>query len=176
MTGTALQINHHHILRRAPTRTARAFAGFACQSLQLENTAQGQPENARAADPQQIAAGHFEMRIAKIAASAASYLEHRVFGFDASLILKAISDKKLNLPEPNFHRQWPWLDEVAAARAARSAASKPEPANALAVPIFAAIDRLARPETDQEGQLLAIQLTRIALAMPGTGLLTESWL
>jgi hypothetical protein len=70
------------------------------------------------------------------------------------------------LPEPSFHRQWPSLDEVAAARADRAASSKREPANALAAPIFAAIDRLASPETDKEGQLLAIQLARIALAMP----------
>jgi hypothetical protein len=84
------------------------------------------------------------------------------------LILKAISDKQLNLPEQSFHRQWPWFDEVAAARADRAVSPKPEPANALAVPIFAAIDRLAKPETDKEGQLLAIQLARIALAMPHT--------
>ena len=97
-------------------------------------------------------------------AVAVEYLEDRVFGLDASLILKAISDRQLNLPEPSFQRQWPWFEEVAAARAARAASLKP--ANALAVPIFAAIDRLAKPETDHEGQLLAIQLARIGLAMP----------
>jgi hypothetical protein len=41
------------------------------------------------------------------AAVAAEYLEDRAFGLDASLILKAISDTQLNLPEPSFHRQWP---------------------------------------------------------------------
>jgi hypothetical protein len=70
------------------------------------------------------------------AAVAAGYLEDRVFGFEASLILKAISDKQLNLPEPRFNRQWPWLDEVVAARANRAVSPKPEPANALAAPIF----------------------------------------
>jgi hypothetical protein len=100
------------------------------------------------------------------AAVAAAYLEDRVFGFDASLILKAISDQQLNVPEPNFHHQWPRLDEVAGARANRAVSPKREPANALAVPIFTAIDRLAKPEIDNEGQLLAIQLARIALAMP----------
>jgi hypothetical protein len=100
------------------------------------------------------------------AAVAIAYLEDRVFGFDASLILKAISDRRLNLPEPSFPRQWPWLDEVAVARAERAVSPKREPANALAVPIFAAIDRLAKPETDREDQLLAINLARIALAMP----------
>jgi hypothetical protein len=103
------------------------------------------------------------------AAIAAEYLEDRVFGFEASLILKAISDKQLNLPERSFHRRWPWFDEVAAARADRAASSKCEPANPLATPIFAAIDRLAKPETDSEGQLLAIALARIALAMPHSG-------
>ncbi len=68
-------------------------------------------------------------------AIAGAYLENRVFGFDASLILKAISDKQLNVPEPNFRRQWPWLDEVPAARAERAASPKLEPANALAIPI-----------------------------------------
>src|SRR6185369_3571208 len=50
----------------------------------------------------------------EVAAVAAQYLEDRVFGFDAAVILKAISDKQLNLPEPSFHRQWPWLDKIAA--------------------------------------------------------------
>jgi hypothetical protein len=102
----------------------------------------------------------------EVAAVAAEYLENRVFGFEASLILKTISDTQLNLPEPNVFRRWPWLDEVAAARIDRATSPRREPANALAVPIFAAIDRLAKPETDKEGQLLAIQLARIALAMP----------
>jgi hypothetical protein len=97
---------------------------------------------------------------------AATYLEDRVFGFQASLILKAISDKQLNLPDPDLRRQWPRFDEVARARADFAVSSKRKPANTLAVPIFAAIDRLAKPETDKEGQLLAIQLARVALAMP----------
>jgi hypothetical protein len=97
---------------------------------------------------------------------AAQYLENRVFGSDAALILKALSDKQLNLPEPDFRRQWPWFDEVGTARAARAAAPRPQPANVLAEPIFAAIDRLAKPETENTSQLLAIDLARIALAMP----------
>jgi hypothetical protein len=100
------------------------------------------------------------------AAVAADYLEDESFGFDASLVLKAISDKQLNVPESNSHRQWPWLDEVAAARAARAVVPKPPPANAVAEPIFAAISSLAKSENEGSRQLLAIQLTRIALAMP----------
>lgn len=93
------------------------------------------------------------------------YLEHPEFGFEAALILKSVSDKQLKIPEPNSFRRWPWFDEVAAARAARTAAPV-EPANSYADPIWAAIDRLARPENDKPSQGLAIRLSRIALAMP----------
>jgi hypothetical protein len=99
---------------------------------------------------------------------ASEYLEDRLFGGDAALILKAISDKQVNAPAPSIHRQWPRYEEVAAARAHRAVSPKRELAHWLADPIFAAIDRLAKPDTDQEGQLLAIQLARIALGMPHT--------
>jgi NACHT conflict system protein len=102
------------------------------------------------------------------AAVAAEYLEDRTFGFDAALALKSISDKQLDSPEPDWHRRWPWLSEVAAARAKRADPNASQPANALAAPIFAAIDRLSTSETDKEGQHLAINLARIALAMPHT--------
>jgi hypothetical protein len=94
------------------------------------------------------------------------YLEHPDFGFEAALVLKAISDKHLSVPAPDSFRHWPWLDEAASARAARTASPAPEPANTYAEPIFAAIDRLARPETDTGSQQLAIKLSRVALAMP----------
>lgn len=80
----------------------------------------------------------------EVAAVAVQYLEDRHFGLSAALILKAISDEQLNTPEPSFHRQWPSFDEVATARANRAASPKPEPLNALAEPIFAAIERLRR--------------------------------
>lgn len=99
-------------------------------------------------------------------AVASEYLEDRIFGFDAALILKAISDTQLNIPQSGVFRRWPWLDEVAAARKKRAASDEEAPANTLADPILAAIDRLAKPEIDTEGQLLAIQMARIALAMP----------
>jgi hypothetical protein len=60
---------------------------------------------------------------------AATYLEDRVFGLEAALILKAISDKQMNLPAPSVNRQWPWLNEVAGARVARAALPRREPAN-----------------------------------------------
>jgi hypothetical protein len=102
----------------------------------------------------------------EVAAVAVQYLEDRNFGFSAALILKSISDRKLNVPEPSFHRRWPWFDEVEAARKNRASSPRPEPLNELAVPIFAAIDRLARPQAEKDDQLLAIGLARIALSMP----------
>ena len=70
------------------------------------------------------------------------------------------------MPEPGLHRRWPWFDEVEAARKVRAMSPRPKPLNALASPIFAAIDRLAKPEAEKEDQLLAISLARIALSMP----------
>ena len=66
-----------------------------------------------------------------VAAVAAQYLENPIFGLDAALILKALSDKQLNAPEPSFWRQWPWFDGVDVARKARAAAPRRAPANAL---------------------------------------------
>ena len=96
----------------------------------------------------------------------AAYLEDRHFGFDAAVALKAMSDRRLNVPKPSFQRQWPRFEDVAAARARRAAPPMEAPADTFSRPIIAAIDRLAREEVDKEGQLLAIQMARIGLAMP----------
>jgi hypothetical protein len=102
----------------------------------------------------------------EVAAVASQYLEDHLFGLSAALILKFISDKKLDIPEPDFYRRWPWFDEVGAARANRAASPRPAPLNNLAAPIFAAIDRLTKPDASKDDQLLAISLTSIALNMP----------
>src|SRR5262249_55342668 len=101
-----------------------------------------------------------------VARAVLKYLEHPEFGFEAALILKSVSDKQLKVPEPDFFRRWPWFDEVAAARAARTVTPAAEPANTYADPIWAAIDRLANSEDEKPRQELAIKLSRIALAMP----------
>jgi hypothetical protein len=101
-----------------------------------------------------------------VARAVVKYLEHPEFGFEAALVLKSVSDKQLKVPEPDSFRRWPWFDEVAAARAARSAVPVGEPANSYADPIWVAIDRLGNPESDKANQELAIKLSRIALAMP----------
>ena len=104
-----------------------------------------------------------------VAAVAAQYLENPIFGLDAALILKALSDKQLNAPEPTFWRQWPWFDGVDVARRARAAAPPRAPANSFADPIFTAIGRLAKPENKNTEQLLAIELARVAMTMPHSG-------
>jgi hypothetical protein len=102
----------------------------------------------------------------EVAAIMPEYLEDHNFGFSAALILKSVSDKRLNIPEPDIFRRWPSFDDVGDARKNRAASPKPEPANSYAVPIFAAIDRLAKPEANKEKQALAINLARVALSMP----------
>jgi hypothetical protein len=104
-----------------------------------------------------------------VAAVAGQYLENPMFALDATTILKALSDKQLNAPEPTFWRQWPWFDGVDVARRARAAVPPRAPANVFADPIFTAIDRLAKPENKNTEQLLAIELVRVALTMPHSG-------
>jgi hypothetical protein len=101
-----------------------------------------------------------------VATIAAGYSENRLFGFEAALILKSISDKEMNLPEPDAFWRWPNFGDVVTARAERTKSVPSPPANTLAASIFAAIDRLAARESDNEGQLLAIKLGRIGLSMP----------
>ncbi len=97
----------------------------------------------------------------------AAYLEDRIFGFEAAVALKGISDRLLNVPNPSFHRQWLRFEEVAAARTRRASPSKiPLADTLLAQAIFATIDRLASEEADEEAQQLAIRMAPIALAMP----------
>ena len=101
----------------------------------------------------------------EVAGVVSQYLEDQDFGLSAAQILKSISDKQMNEPEPSFYRRWPWFDGVAAARANRATLPKAEPLNTLAAPIFAAIHRLATPDASKENQLLAIGLTCIGLGM-----------
>lgn len=102
----------------------------------------------------------------EVASAVARYLERSEFGVEAAQILKSISDKQLKVPEPDFVRRGPWFDGVAAARSARTASAAGKPANDYASPIWVAIDRLAKAESDKSSQELAIKLSTIALAMP----------
>lgn len=102
----------------------------------------------------------------EVASVAEQYLESHEFGFSAAIILKAVSDAQFNLPAPDVFHRWLRFDDVATVRAIRADTLKLEPANKLANPIFAAIDRMAKPVAAKEDQLLAISLMRIALSMP----------
>ncbi|NYG46514.1 DNA polymerase III delta prime subunit [Bradyrhizobium sp. IAR9] len=100
-----------------------------------------------------------------VARAVVKYLEHPEFGLEAALVIKSVSDKQLRVPEPDLFQRWPWFDEVAAARSARSAAPA-ELANSYGDPIWAAIDRLAHLENQKPQHALAITISRVALAMP----------
>src|SRR5258708_21761613 len=77
VAGAALEKNQDDVFCGAPARAAGALAGFAGEGLQFEERAKGEAKDARAADAEQIATGHFEVRIAKIAAGAAGYFDHK---------------------------------------------------------------------------------------------------
>ena len=91
------------------------------------------------------------------AAIAAGYLRDQIFGADAALALKEISDVGLGIGLRDFRKRWPWLDEIPAARAKRAVSPRPTPANALAVPIFETLDELAKPDNEATDQLQAIR-------------------
>jgi hypothetical protein len=102
----------------------------------------------------------------EVATTATQYLGNHYFGRSAALVLKSISDEELGVPPPDPFRRWPWFGDVEAARERRSVSPKVGPLNAYAIPIFETIDRIAKPESDKADQLLAIDLTRVALSLP----------
>jgi hypothetical protein len=136
------------------------------------NAAKGSPPEARRRGEVDINGYGLQYRDAftRLGDDAASlvsqYLESPAFATDAAYVLQAISNRQLNVPEPGIHRTWPWLDQVTAARVARNSSPKSAPANDLSEPIFAAIDRLAKPDNEQAKQYLALTLAQIALSMP----------
>jgi len=97
---------------------------------------------------------------------AADYLEDREFGVDATVVIKAHLSAQDSAPQPSFFQQWPRFEAVAAARLAREAGRAFADTSSPGDPIFAAIDRLAQAESDEEGQCLAIRLLPLALAIP----------
>jgi hypothetical protein len=93
------------------------------------------------------------------------YLEEPMFAVEASLVLKAISDRKSNVPDPTPFDRGTRFEAVAVARAARAARREPRQTNAIEEAIFGAVGRLARKD-DRESQLLAIKLGSIGLSVP----------
>ena len=136
------------------------------------NAAKASPPEARRRGEVDINGYGFQYRDAfarlgdESAGLVSQYLESPTFAIDAAHVLQVISNRQLKVPEPGIYRTWPWLDQVTAARAARNSSPKPAPANGLSEPIFAAIDRLAKPDNEQPKQYLAVALAQIALSMP----------
>lgn len=93
------------------------------------------------------------------------YLEDEEFGFDAACALKAIYARKHGDEKPSAFRRWPNLADAAFRRAQGPLEGDTTYSNA----IFAAVERLIVPGCTAEQQALAIQIARIAIAMPHHG-------
>src|SRR6185436_10262982 len=76
VTWTALEINHDHIFSHAPARTAGFFQRLGCLRLKFQEGAERKAQHSRAADTQEVAPGHFQVRIAKVTACTTGYFEH----------------------------------------------------------------------------------------------------
>jgi len=94
------------------------------------------------------------------------YLEDKDFGFDAGVLLVQVWHHQSNVPMPGGLNRWPNFSEVVAARARRLPGAMAAPPSSLAERIFAAISHLAKPENDNDAQLQAIRLGRLALSIP----------
>jgi hypothetical protein len=93
------------------------------------------------------------------------YLEEPMFAVEASFVLKAISDRKNNVPEPTPFGRGTRFEVVAAMRTARAAGREPRQTTAIEEAIFGAAGRLSKKD-DRESQLLAIKLGSIGLSIP----------
>lgn len=93
------------------------------------------------------------------------YLEEPMFAVEASLVLRAISDKKNNVPEPAPLNRGTRFEAVAVSRTARASGREPRQTNAIEEAIFDAVGRLAKKD-DRESQILAIKLGSIGLSVP----------
>ena len=92
------------------------------------------------------------------------YLEDEDFAVSAALVLKAVSDRAQNKPNPAQFGPVPDFSDVKARRAERQVAG--EPTSPLAEMIFATVERLMQPAGEEKRQRLAIALGRIGLSMP----------
>lgn len=93
------------------------------------------------------------------------YLENEAFGFDAACALKSIFDSKHGVEKPSMFRRWPHLADAAMRRAQGQLPGD----TAYSDAIFAAVERLVAPGRIPEQQALAIQIARMAVAMPYRG-------
>jgi hypothetical protein len=104
----------------------------------------------------------------RVPAIVTSYLDEPLFGVEAGLILKALSDNDNGFPESDVLRQGPRFEAVAVARSDRTGSRLNGKATASETAMFEAITRLGKAQNDRDSQLLAIKLGSIALAMPHT--------
>jgi hypothetical protein len=93
------------------------------------------------------------------------YLENHEFGFMAGVLLVEAHHRQVNTAMWDPMRRWPDFSGVEAARERRRSTPAP-PSSPIADRIFAAIERLGRPENENKAQLLAIQLGKLAVSIP----------
>lgn len=93
------------------------------------------------------------------------YLENYEFGFMAGVLLVEAHHRQANTAMWDPMKRWPDFSEVEAARERRRSTPTP-PSSPTADRIFAAIERLARPESEERAQLLALQLGKLAISIP----------
>ena len=75
MTRAALQIAEDDVLGLAPAG-ATHVSGLSGPGLQLEHVGQAEAQHARAANAQQVATGHFQVRIAQVLSEFSGYRNH----------------------------------------------------------------------------------------------------
>ena len=93
------------------------------------------------------------------------YLETCEFGVPAGVLLVEVHHRQANTAIWDPMRRWPDFSDVETAREKRRS-SPPPPSSPMADRIFAAIERLGRPENEDKAQLLAIQLGKLAVSIP----------
>jgi hypothetical protein len=93
------------------------------------------------------------------------YLKNYEFGFMAGVLLVEAHHRHANTAMWDPMRRWPDFSEVEAARERRRSTRAP-PSSPMADRLFAAIERLGRPENEDRAQLLAILLGKLAISIP----------
>jgi hypothetical protein len=93
------------------------------------------------------------------------YLENYEFGFQAGVLLVEAHHRQANTAMWDPMRRWPDFSDVETARERRRS-PYPPPSSPMADRMFAAIERLGRPENEDKAQLLAIQLGKLAVSIP----------
>jgi hypothetical protein len=132
----------------------------------LKKQAQGGPRRgARMLYTNQYSAAFARIDGDAIIPVVSEYLEEYEFGFQAGVLLVEAHHRQSNTAMWDPMRRWPDFSYVGAARERRRSTTT-LPSSPMADRLFAAIERLGRPENESKAQLLAIQLGKLAVSIP----------